>query len=129
MHCCLWCCPAATQLYGNPLEYLPELAPAVSLRSLSLANVRILADVAYSRSGQCDRVTGGLMQLWEQLGGRGWIAALGGRRRLGGVVGAVASTCTLPGMLAVVQTHNIWLAHVHKLLIPSEGMLLWHQPV
>lgn len=37
------------QLYGNPLEYLPELAPAVGLRSLSLANVRILADMAYSR--------------------------------------------------------------------------------
>lgn len=37
------------QLYGNPLEYLPELAPAVGLRSLSLANVRILADSAYSR--------------------------------------------------------------------------------
>jgi hypothetical protein len=37
------------QLYGNPLEYLPELAPAVGLRSLSLANVRILADTAYSR--------------------------------------------------------------------------------
>lgn len=37
------------QLYGNPLEYLPELAPAVGLRSISLANVRILADAAYSR--------------------------------------------------------------------------------
>ena len=28
------------QLYGNPLEYLPELTPATALRSLSLANVR-----------------------------------------------------------------------------------------
>jgi hypothetical protein len=37
------------QLYGNPLDYLPELGPAVGLRSLSLANVRILADAAYSR--------------------------------------------------------------------------------
>ena len=41
--------PLRPQLYGNPLEYLPELAPAVGLRSLSLANVRILADTAYSR--------------------------------------------------------------------------------
>lgn len=41
--------PPLLQLYGNPLEYLPELAPAVGLRSLSLANVRILADKAYSR--------------------------------------------------------------------------------
>lgn len=32
------------QLFGNPLQYLPELAPAAALRSLSLANVRILAD-------------------------------------------------------------------------------------
>eukprot|EP00775_Hariotina_reticulata_P011345 gene11345-11494_t len=37
------------QLYGNPLEYLPELTPAVGLRSFSLANVRIMADQAFSR--------------------------------------------------------------------------------
>eukprot|EP00198_Chlamydomonas_reinhardtii_P013397 XP_001702734.1 predicted protein [Chlamydomonas reinhardtii] len=37
------------QLYGNPLEYLPELSPASALRSLSLANVRIMADAAYTR--------------------------------------------------------------------------------
>ncbi|GLI68627.1 hypothetical protein VaNZ11_013105, partial [Volvox africanus] len=37
------------QLYGNPLDYLPELSPATALRSLSLANVRIMADAAYSR--------------------------------------------------------------------------------
>lgn len=37
------------QLYGNPLEYLPELSPATALRSLSLANVRIMADTSYSR--------------------------------------------------------------------------------
>ncbi|KXZ56156.1 hypothetical protein GPECTOR_1g133 [Gonium pectorale] len=37
------------QLYGNPLEYLPELSPASALRSLSLANVRIMADAAFSR--------------------------------------------------------------------------------
>jgi hypothetical protein len=43
------CSHPLLQLYGNPLEYLPELAPAVGLRSLSLANVRILADKAYSR--------------------------------------------------------------------------------
>lgn len=52
-HAPLPCLPLDTfstaQLYGNPLEYLPELAPAVGLRSLSLANVRILADTAYSR--------------------------------------------------------------------------------
>lgn len=44
VHSAMW-----LQLYGNPLEYLPELAPAVGLRSLSLANVRIMADAAYSR--------------------------------------------------------------------------------
>jgi hypothetical protein len=37
------------QLYGNPLEYLPELSHCSQLRSLSLANVRIMADAAYSR--------------------------------------------------------------------------------
>lgn len=37
------------QLYGNPLEFLPELTPCAHLRSLSLANVRIMADVSYSR--------------------------------------------------------------------------------
>ncbi|KAG2497865.1 hypothetical protein HYH03_004131 [Edaphochlamys debaryana] len=37
------------QLYGNPLEYLPELSPASALRSLSLANVRIMADAPYTR--------------------------------------------------------------------------------
>ncbi|WIA33117.1 hypothetical protein OEZ86_006269 [Tetradesmus obliquus] len=42
-------CLASLQLYGNPLDYLPELGPALGLRSLSLANVRILADAAYSR--------------------------------------------------------------------------------
>jgi Leucine-rich repeat (LRR) protein len=30
------------QLYGNPLEFLPELSPCTSLRHLSLANVRRL---------------------------------------------------------------------------------------
>ncbi|GBF89188.1 phospholipase A [Raphidocelis subcapitata] len=37
------------QLYGNALEYLPDLAPATALRSLSLANVRIISDPAFSR--------------------------------------------------------------------------------
>ncbi|KAI8470882.1 MAG: hypothetical protein J3K34DRAFT_520933 [Monoraphidium minutum] len=37
------------QLYSNPLEYLPELTPATALRSLSLANVRILSDPSFSR--------------------------------------------------------------------------------
>ncbi|GFR41419.1 hypothetical protein Agub_g2103, partial [Astrephomene gubernaculifera] len=37
------------QLYGNPLELLPELSPAAALRSLSVANVRIMADAAYTR--------------------------------------------------------------------------------
>ena len=32
------------QLFGNPLEYLPELGPCAQLRHLSLANVRISAD-------------------------------------------------------------------------------------
>lgn len=39
------------ELYGNPLEYLPELSPATALRKLSVANVRIMADAAYSRWG------------------------------------------------------------------------------
>lgn len=34
------------QLFGNLLEYLPELAPCFQLRYLSLANVRISADRA-----------------------------------------------------------------------------------
>jgi len=37
------------QLFGNPLDYLPELSPCTSLRSLSLANVRIMADLSYTR--------------------------------------------------------------------------------
>ena len=37
------------QLFGNPLEYLPELSPATQLRSLSLANVRIMADASFTR--------------------------------------------------------------------------------
>ncbi len=37
------------QLFGNPLEYLPELLPCTQLRSLSLANVRIMADATYTR--------------------------------------------------------------------------------
>ena len=36
------------QLYGNPLEFLPELSPCTSLRHLSLANVRIAADEAFT---------------------------------------------------------------------------------
>ena len=40
---------ACLQLYGNPLEYLPELSPCTQLRSLSLANVRIMADALFSR--------------------------------------------------------------------------------
>ena len=40
------------QLFGNPLEYLPELSHCTALRHLSLANVRISADqvtVTWSR--------------------------------------------------------------------------------
>lgn len=37
------------QLYGNPLDYLPELSHCAALRSLSLANVRIMADASYTR--------------------------------------------------------------------------------
>lgn len=29
------------QLYGNPLEFLPELSPCTELRHLSLANVSV----------------------------------------------------------------------------------------
>ena len=36
------------QLFGNPLEFLPELSPCTSLRHLSLANVRIAADEAFT---------------------------------------------------------------------------------
>lgn len=36
------------QLYGNPLEFLPELSPCTNLRHLSLANVRIAADEAFT---------------------------------------------------------------------------------
>ena len=36
------------QLYGNPLEFLPELSPCTNLRHLSLLNVRIAADEAFS---------------------------------------------------------------------------------
>jgi hypothetical protein len=39
----------ALRLHGNPLEYLPELSPAHSLRHLTLANVRISGDAAMSR--------------------------------------------------------------------------------
>jgi hypothetical protein len=37
------------QLHGNPLEYLPELSPCTQLRSVSLANVRIMADATFTR--------------------------------------------------------------------------------
>lgn len=37
------------QLFDNPLDYLPELSPCTSLRSLSVANVRIMADFSYTR--------------------------------------------------------------------------------
>ncbi|KAK9820032.1 hypothetical protein WJX72_005289 [[Myrmecia] bisecta] len=36
------------QLHGNPLEFLPELQPCKALRHLSLANVRMSADVSYT---------------------------------------------------------------------------------
>lgn len=36
-------------LFGNPLDFLPELSPCTSLRHLSLANVRISADEAFSQ--------------------------------------------------------------------------------
>lgn len=32
------------RLFGNPLEFLPEILPLHKLRHLSLANVRIVAD-------------------------------------------------------------------------------------
>ena len=37
------------QLFANPLEFLPEMSHCTQLRSLSLANVRILADASFSR--------------------------------------------------------------------------------
>lgn len=39
----------ALHLFGNPLQFLPELTPCSQLRHLSLANVRITADVSYSQ--------------------------------------------------------------------------------
>ncbi len=39
----------ALHLFGNPLQFLPELTPCTQLRHLSLANVRITADVSYSQ--------------------------------------------------------------------------------
>ena len=32
------------RLFGNPLEFLPEILPLSKLRHLSLANIRIVAD-------------------------------------------------------------------------------------
>ena len=32
------------RLFGNPLEFLPEILPLKKLRHLSLANIRIVAD-------------------------------------------------------------------------------------
>lgn len=37
------------RLFGNPLEFLPEILPLQKLRHLSLANIRIVAD-EYLRS-------------------------------------------------------------------------------
>jgi hypothetical protein len=36
------------RLFGNPLEFLPEIIPCTNLRHLSLANVRIEGDQALS---------------------------------------------------------------------------------
>lgn len=36
------------RLFGNPLEFLPEILPCINLRHLSLANVRIEADQSLS---------------------------------------------------------------------------------
>jgi hypothetical protein len=36
------------RLFGNPLEFLPEILPLSNLRNLSLANVRIEGDQALS---------------------------------------------------------------------------------
>lgn len=33
------------RLFGNPLEFFPEILPCQSLRHLSLANVRIISDM------------------------------------------------------------------------------------
>lgn len=55
----IFCTSPYLQLYGNPLEYLPELSPCTQLRSLSLANVRIMADALFSRWGGCVRSFGG----------------------------------------------------------------------
>lgn len=32
------------RLFGNPLEFLPDILPLNELRHLSLANIRIVAD-------------------------------------------------------------------------------------
>ncbi|KAK9839624.1 hypothetical protein WJX81_001442 [Elliptochloris bilobata] len=39
----------ALQLFGNPLEFLPELSPCTALRYLSLANVRMRADACFTQ--------------------------------------------------------------------------------
>jgi len=36
------------RLFGNPLEFLPEIIPCTNLRHLSLANVRIEGDQTLS---------------------------------------------------------------------------------
>ena len=62
------------QLFGNPLEYLPELSPATQLRSLSLANVRIMADATFTRCvclGWCLFVWGGMGQREVQAAPQG----------------------------------------------------------
>ena len=37
------------QLYGNPLEYFPELSVCKDLRSLSLANLHVISDASFTR--------------------------------------------------------------------------------
>lgn len=32
------------RLFGNPLEFIPDILPLYELRHLSLANIRIVAD-------------------------------------------------------------------------------------
>ena len=43
-------CLKSLQLFGNPLEYLPELSPCTELRHLSLANVRPIRNSALIQS-------------------------------------------------------------------------------
>jgi len=54
------------RLFGNPLEFLPEILPLHNLRHLSLANIRIVADEnLISVDVQIEVVLNTMMQLFK----------------------------------------------------------------